>query len=198
MKGEIVERGTHEELLAQEGFYYNLYLSQFKRQEQVRCSVPVRPNGNCARSATQRQRCTGCPAGREERGITCQHKCHLSSNLPTAVSQQTQLSPTLAINERVSQLWAAGKSVYHLGFGESRFPVHPKIGAALAANVHQTSYPPTLGIPELRAAAARFYSRAYAVPIAASQIIVGPGSKPLSLPRRWRWTLTCCCPRPRG
>jgi ATP-binding cassette subfamily B protein len=28
--GEIIERGTHEELLTQQGFYYNLYLSQFK------------------------------------------------------------------------------------------------------------------------------------------------------------------------
>jgi len=28
--GEIVERGTHEELLAQRGFYHNLYMSQFK------------------------------------------------------------------------------------------------------------------------------------------------------------------------
>lgn len=29
--GEIVERGTHEELLKQKGFYYHLYSSQFKR-----------------------------------------------------------------------------------------------------------------------------------------------------------------------
>jgi ATP-binding cassette subfamily B protein len=28
--GEIIERGTHEALLAQRGFYYNLYVSQFK------------------------------------------------------------------------------------------------------------------------------------------------------------------------
>ena len=28
--GEIIERGTHQTLLAQEGFYYNLYMSQFK------------------------------------------------------------------------------------------------------------------------------------------------------------------------
>jgi ATP-binding cassette subfamily B multidrug efflux pump len=27
----IIERGTHEELLAQESFYYHLYMSQFKR-----------------------------------------------------------------------------------------------------------------------------------------------------------------------
>ena len=29
-KGEIVEQGTHEELLKRKGFYYNLYMSQFK------------------------------------------------------------------------------------------------------------------------------------------------------------------------
>jgi ATP-binding cassette subfamily B protein len=30
--GRIIERGTHDELLAQGGFYHNLYISQFKRQ----------------------------------------------------------------------------------------------------------------------------------------------------------------------
>jgi len=28
--GEIIERGTHKELLERRGFYYNLYMSQFK------------------------------------------------------------------------------------------------------------------------------------------------------------------------
>ncbi|MFO7917274.1 MAG: ABC transporter ATP-binding protein [Anaerolineae bacterium] len=37
--GEIIERGTHEELLARQGFYYTLYTSQFKGQvEQVAAS----------------------------------------------------------------------------------------------------------------------------------------------------------------
>jgi ATP-binding cassette subfamily B protein len=31
--GEIVERGTHNELLAKKGFYYNLYMSQFRQDE---------------------------------------------------------------------------------------------------------------------------------------------------------------------
>jgi ATP-binding cassette subfamily B multidrug efflux pump len=31
--GRIVERGTHSDLLAQEGVYYSLYMSQFKREE---------------------------------------------------------------------------------------------------------------------------------------------------------------------
>ena len=44
-----------------------------------------------------------------------------------------QPSATLAINERVNQMWAMGKRVYHLGFGESRFPVHSKIAEALKA-----------------------------------------------------------------
>jgi ATP-binding cassette subfamily B protein len=33
--GQIIERGQHDELLAKEGFYYELYMSQFKRQEEM-------------------------------------------------------------------------------------------------------------------------------------------------------------------
>jgi len=33
--GEIIERGTHEDLLAQRGFYHNLYVSQFKGQHEM-------------------------------------------------------------------------------------------------------------------------------------------------------------------
>ncbi|HSA99160.1 MAG TPA: ABC transporter ATP-binding protein, partial [Anaerolineales bacterium] len=33
--GDIIERGKHDELLAKEGFYYDLYMSQFKKQEEV-------------------------------------------------------------------------------------------------------------------------------------------------------------------
>jgi ATP-binding cassette subfamily B multidrug efflux pump len=40
--GEIIERGTHPELLAQHGFYYNLYMSQFRREEEAEPA----PSGN--------------------------------------------------------------------------------------------------------------------------------------------------------
>jgi ATP-binding cassette subfamily B protein len=34
-EGQIIERGTHAELLAQGGFYHNLYMSQFKGKSQL-------------------------------------------------------------------------------------------------------------------------------------------------------------------
>lgn len=33
--GRIIERGKHDELLAKQGFYYDLYMSQFKKQEEM-------------------------------------------------------------------------------------------------------------------------------------------------------------------
>jgi ATP-binding cassette subfamily B protein len=32
--GDIVEQGNHEELLAKQGFYNELYMSQFKKQDE--------------------------------------------------------------------------------------------------------------------------------------------------------------------
>ena len=33
--GQIIERGKHDELLGKKGFYYDLYMSQFKKQEEL-------------------------------------------------------------------------------------------------------------------------------------------------------------------
>jgi ATP-binding cassette subfamily B protein len=33
--GQIIERGRHDELLEKKGFYYDLYMSQFKKQEEL-------------------------------------------------------------------------------------------------------------------------------------------------------------------
>jgi ATP-binding cassette subfamily B multidrug efflux pump len=45
--GEIVERGTHTSLMAQRGRYYELYMSQFRRQEQEEEErVPVVDRGD--------------------------------------------------------------------------------------------------------------------------------------------------------
>ncbi len=44
-QGQIVERGRHEELLAERGFYYNLYMSQFRRRSEVAEASP-KTSGN--------------------------------------------------------------------------------------------------------------------------------------------------------
>ncbi len=33
--GQLIERGRHDELMSKQGFYYNLYMSQFKKQEEM-------------------------------------------------------------------------------------------------------------------------------------------------------------------
>jgi ABC-type multidrug transport system fused ATPase/permease subunit len=43
--GKIAEHGTHVELLAAKGMYYELYMSQFRRD------IPEPSNGNGAREA---------------------------------------------------------------------------------------------------------------------------------------------------
>ncbi|MCH9664776.1 MAG: aminotransferase class I/II-fold pyridoxal phosphate-dependent enzyme, partial [Gammaproteobacteria bacterium] len=87
-------------------------------------------------------------------------------------------SATLAINERAMALREQGKTIFHFGFGQSPFPVHPLIVDALIANSHRKAYLPTLGLPELRANLATYYSnRGYAWE--PQHIVVGPGSKEL-------------------
>ena len=88
-------------------------------------------------------------------------------------------SATIAINDRIKEMWDSGRNVYHLAFGESRFPVHPKLAAALGANAQKRSYTPPLGIMELRRAIARHYQRRFDLDVSPDQVVVGPGSKSL-------------------
>lgn len=100
-------------------------------------------------------------------------------SLSSAIGSSLTPSPTLYINERVKALWAVGETVYHLGFGESRFPVHPRLARALAENAHQSSYLPGPGIPELRQAASSYYAQKMGITLSPAQVMVGPGSKAL-------------------
>lgn len=88
-------------------------------------------------------------------------------------------SATLAINETVSRMWQDGEVVYHLGFGESRFPVHPLLIAALNEHARAKSYLPARGLPQLLGAVAGYYSRHLGIAFEPAQVVVGPGSKAL-------------------
>jgi aspartate/methionine/tyrosine aminotransferase len=88
-------------------------------------------------------------------------------------------SPTLQINEAIAARRAAGRDVLHLGFGEASFPLPPKLRMALAESTTRTSYEPVVGTPRLRATIAEYLRRTRRLEIAAEQVIVAPGSKPL-------------------
>ncbi len=89
------------------------------------------------------------------------------------------MSATLAIHNEVRRLRAQGRRVFHLGFGEATFPVHPKILEALTVNASERTYLPVSGLPELRARVAAYYGRRFGLEVAPDQVMVGCGSKSL-------------------
>lgn len=88
-------------------------------------------------------------------------------------------SSTLFINETVNRLWQQGEQAFHMGFGESRFDVHPRLKASLIDNANKKSYLPARGLPQLIDCVADYYSAKLETPFSSSQVIVGPGSKAL-------------------
>jgi len=94
-------------------------------------------------------------------------------------TQGLQPSATLSMNQRVCEMWSQGRDCYHLGFGESRFPVPQKLVEAWCANAQQRSYLPALGIEELREVIAQFYQQRFQMAVSPNQVVIGPGSKSL-------------------
>ena len=88
-------------------------------------------------------------------------------------------SSTLYINETVNDRWQRGETVYHMGFGESRFDVHPIIKAALTRHADKKSYLAAKGLKPLCDVVASYYSDKLATSFSSDQVIVGPGSKAL-------------------
>lgn len=89
------------------------------------------------------------------------------------------MSATLAIHNEVRRMRGEGRKVFHLGFGEATFPVHPKILEAFTRNATQRAYLPVAGLPELRQSVADYYERRFGLEVGPSRILVGCGSKSL-------------------
>ena len=53
--GAVVERGTHEELVAKRGFYYDLYMNQFPTATHGRCIPESRLNTLTSATRTRRE-----------------------------------------------------------------------------------------------------------------------------------------------
>lgn len=88
------------------------------------------------------------------------------------------VSATLAAHELVLQRRQAGLPVLPMSFGQAGIPVHPLLAEALAAAAGRNAYGPVAGDPELRAAAAGYWTRR-GLPTDPEQVLAGPGSKAL-------------------
>ena len=77
-------------------------------------------------------------------------------------------------------LKAQGKDVVELEIGDSPFPSTPnaKRAGIHAIEENQTGYCPSLGLPDFRAAAARFVSAEFGYSASAENIVVASGAKP--------------------
>lgn len=87
-------------------------------------------------------------------------------------------SPTLWANELVFSKRSRNETVFHMGFGESPFPVPERLQQALAAAAHRKEYLQAAGLDELIQAVREYYR-----PVLGSKyvdqcdVLVAPGSK---------------------
>lgn len=89
----------------------------------------------------------------------------------------TAISPTLKINEMARRFREDGKTVHHLGFGESQFPPPDRMVAALREAADKVDYYPVQGLDGLKQAVAEARGRETGESVKPEQVLIVPGSK---------------------
>ena len=100
-------------------------------------------------------------------------------NQPAKRLQQLNESQTLAMSRKSREMKAAGIDVINLSIGEPDFntPEFIKEAGIQAIQNNHTHYPPVPGIPELRNAVARKYTRDNHIPCTPDMVVVSTGAK---------------------
>ena len=88
-------------------------------------------------------------------------------------------SATVAVSTLAKKLAAAGRDIINLGAGEPDFDTPEWISAAAIDGIRggRTRYTPSAGLPELRAAAARYMTAGTAHPADPARVVVSAGAK---------------------
>lgn len=87
-------------------------------------------------------------------------------------------SPTLWLNEQVGAIRAGGSKVYHMGFGQSPFPVAERLKEALAKEAYRKDYVPSAGLKELCETVQQYFVKTHGASYMEQvDVIVAPGSK---------------------
>src|SRR5437868_7215055 len=106
----------------------------------------------------------------------------MRSSMPRLSSLARNLSSETAFTvlALARALKAAGKDVVELEIGDSPFPStpHGKSAGIRAIEENHTGYGPSLGLPELRRAAAESLGREFSIAVGAENIVVASGAKP--------------------
>lgn len=89
---------------------------------------------------------------------------------------QPKVSPTIALNQKVKEIQAAGKQVFNMSIGENRFAPHPKLIELMQKHSDKVTYCDPQGIVELRGAVAEYYKNRN-IDTTEKNIIITPGSK---------------------
>jgi aspartate aminotransferase len=99
--------------------------------------------------------------------------------VPNARSRRIEESATLAITAKAARLKAQGRDVVSLGAGEPDFATPAPIALAGVRAIEQgnTRYTPAPGVPELRAAGAKWLQAAFGLAYAAEEVMVCAGAK---------------------
>ena len=98
-------------------------------------------------------------------------------------SRQIRVETAFSVLAVAKRLKAAGKRVIELEIGDSPFPSTASAKAAGIDAIQRdlSRYCPSLGMPELRLAAADYTKREYGAAVSAENIVVGPGAKVFEL-----------------
>lgn len=86
-------------------------------------------------------------------------------------------SATLAINNQVAGMREKGDEIAHFGFGQSPFPVHQILSAAVSKYSQQKSYLPGGGLLALREAISQHYRHHFDYSFSSQDVFIAPGSK---------------------
>ena len=148
-----VERTAH-------GDFFQLRLIQARDRRLVGRPVPgplVGRRGLAERPGTRPGRPGGHPRRRQPQRRPLRRGRHRLTTYPTRrelAMAGRKISPNLALDQLVEQRIAAGESIVHLGFGESRLPVFAPLARALAEGADRNAYGPVVGDPAARDAVA--------------------------------------------
>ncbi len=98
---------------------------------------------------------------------------------PSEFARSVRPETAFTVLARARELKAAGKDVVELEIGDSPFPTtaHARAAGVAAIERGETFYGPSQGLPEFRAAAARFVCEEFGIEANPQRIVAGHGAK---------------------